>query len=106
MTNCPKYFTVCGGNEFFVITFNAMASVTTVAIMGIISYKFFSWYRIHKKNFVVLFYGLAATALAMSIAGDAFDKIVLVQLVKEDSPQGVIPMASFIYKVFEDMMVL
>ena len=56
----------------------------------------------HKRNFVVLFYGLAATALAISIAGDAFDKLVLVQLVKEDSPDGAIPMASFIYKVFDE----
>ena len=102
VTNCPEYFTVCGGNEYFVITFNAMASLTTAAIMGIISYKFFIWYKMHKRNFVVLFYGLAATALAISIAGDAFDKLVLVQLVKEDSPDGAIPMASFIYKVFDE----
>jgi hypothetical protein len=102
ITNCPGYFTVCGGNEYFVIAFNAMASLTTAAIMGIISFKFFTWYKIHKRNFVVLFYGLAATALAMSIAGDAFDKLVLVQLVKEDSPSGAIPMASFIYKVFDE----
>lgn len=102
ITNCPDYFTVCGRNEFLVIAFNATASLTTAAIMGIISYKFFTWYRIHKRNFVVLFYGLAATALAMSIAGDAFDKLVLVQLVKEDSPREAIPMASFIYKVFDE----
>lgn len=102
ITNCPEYITVCSGNETFIIAFNAIASLITVTIMGIISYKFFTWYKLHKRNFVVLFYGLAATALAMSIAGDAFDKLVLVQIIKEDSPEGAIPMASFIYKVFDE----
>lgn len=101
ITNCPEYFTVCSGNEYIVIVFNAIASIITVTIMGIISYKFFTWYKLHKRNFVVLFYGLASTALAISIGGDAFDKLVLVQIVKEDSPPEAIPMASFIYKVFE-----
>lgn len=101
ITNCPTYFTACNGTEYFVIAFNAIASLTTAVIMGIISYKFFTWYILHKRNFVVLFYGLAATSLAMSISGDAFDKLVLVQIVKEESPQGSIPMSSFIYKVFD-----
>ncbi|WP_458720010.1 hypothetical protein [Candidatus Nitrosocosmicus sp. R] len=102
ITNCPEYFTVCSGTEHLVIAFNAIASLTTAAIMGIISFKFFTWYKLHKRNFVVLFYGLAATALALSISGDAFDKLVLVQIVKEESAEGVIPTASFIYKVFDE----
>ena len=102
ITNCPEYFAVCSGTEHLVIAFNAIASLTTVAIMGIISFKFFTWYKLHKRNFVVLFYGLAATALAISIAGDAFDKLVLVQIVKEESPADAIPTASFIYKVFDE----
>ncbi len=102
ITNCPEYFTVCSGTEHLVIAFNAIASLTTAAIMGIISFKFFTWYKLHKRNFVVLFYGLAATALALSISGDAFDKLVLVQIVKEESPAGAIPTASFIYKVFDE----
>lgn len=102
ITNCPEYFTVCSGTEHLVIAFNAIASLTTAAIMGIISFKFFTWYKLHKRNFVVLFYGLAATALALSISGDAFDKLILVQIVKEESAEGAIPTASFIYKVFDE----
>jgi hypothetical protein len=50
---------------------------------------------------MLLFYGLAAAALAISIGGDAFDKILLIQIVQEKSPLGAIPQASFIYKIFE-----
>jgi hypothetical protein len=49
-----------------------------------------------------LFYGLAAAALAISIAGDAFDKLLLIQVVVEEtSPPGAVPQASFIYETFE-----
>ena len=63
--------------------------------------KFFSWYVQNKRNFILLLYGLAAAALAISIAGDAFDKLLLVQVVQEKSPAGVIPQSSFIYETFE-----
>jgi signal transduction histidine kinase len=68
--------------------------------MGFISFKFFSWYKSNKKNFIVLLYGLAAAALTISIAGDAFDKVLLIQVVEEKSPPGAIPQSSYIYETF------
>ena len=50
---------------------------------------------------MLLFYGLATVALAISIGGDAFDKILLIQVAQEKSSAGAIPQASFIYKTFE-----
>ena len=69
--------------------------------MGILALKFFSWYISNRRNFLLLLYGLAAAALAISIAGDAFDKLLLVQVVQEKSSAGVIPQSSFIYETFE-----
>jgi hypothetical protein len=69
--------------------------------MGLMSIKFFSWYRSNIRNFMLLFYGLAAAALVISIGGDAFDKILLIQVVQEKSPSGANPQASFIYETFE-----
>ena len=54
-----------------------------------------------------MFYGLAAAALAISIAGDAFDKLLLIQVVVEEEtspPPGAVPQASFIYQTFENTM--
>jgi signal transduction histidine kinase len=68
--------------------------------MGFIAFKFFSWYKSNKKNFIVLLYGLAAAALTISIAGDAIDKILLIQVVEEKSPPRAIPQSSYIYETF------
>jgi signal transduction histidine kinase len=68
--------------------------------MGFIAFKFFLWYKSNKKNFIVLLYGLAAAALSISIAGDAFDKVLLIQVVEEKSPPGAIPQSSYIYETF------
>jgi signal transduction histidine kinase len=68
--------------------------------MGFIAFKFFLWYKSNKKNFIVLLYGLAAAALTISIAGDAFDKVLLIQVVEEKSPPGAIPQSSYIYETF------
>lgn len=37
----------------------------------------------------------------LSIAGDAFDKLLLAQVVQEKSPAGAISQSSFIYETFE-----
>src|SRR5919197_2622110 len=79
----------------------AISSIAAGIIMGLISFKFFTWYSLSNRNFMLLFYGLAAAALAISISGDAFDKILIIQIVEEKSPIGAIPQASFIYKTFE-----
>jgi hypothetical protein len=101
LTYCYGYFSLCNGTAFLTTSLYAIASITATIIMGILSFKFFSWYRLNNRNFLVLFYGLAAAALAISISGDAFDKLLLAQIVQEKSPSGAIPQSSFIYKTFE-----
>ena len=101
LANCYGYFSLCSGTRFLTSSVNATASITATIIMGIISFKLFSWYKLDKKNFILLFFGLAAAALAISIAGDAFDKLYLVLVVQEKSPLGAVPQSSFIYKTFE-----
>jgi nitrogen-specific signal transduction histidine kinase len=101
LSHCQAYFSLCNGTEPLTFSLNAAASVTATIPLGILAWKFFSWYIQNKRNFLLLLYGLAAAALALSIAGDAFDKLLLVQVVQEKSPTGVIPQSSFIYETFE-----
>ena len=101
LTHCKGYFSLCNGTEPLTFSLNATASITATILLGILAFKFFSWYISNKRNFVLLLYGLAAAALAISIAGDAFDKLLLVQVVQETSPAGAFPQSSFIYKTFE-----
>src|SRR6476660_5185497 len=101
LTHCQGYFSLCDGTEPLTFSLNATASITSTILLGILALKFFSWYILNKRNFLLLLYGLAAAALAISIAGDAFDKLLLVQIVQEKSPAGVTPQSSFIYKTFE-----
>jgi signal transduction histidine kinase len=101
LTHCLGYFSLCDGTESLTFSLNATASITATILMGILALKFFSWYISNKRNFVLLLYGLAAAALAISISGDAFDKLLLVQVVQEKSPAGAIPQSSFIYETFE-----
>jgi hypothetical protein len=102
-TSCHDYFSLCtnANIRISITSVYAISTVAAIAIMGLISIKLFSWYSSSKRNFMLLFYGLAAAALAISIGGDAFDKILLIQIVQEKSPLGVIPQVSFIYKIFE-----
>jgi signal transduction histidine kinase len=99
--NCHDYFNLCNSSRIASTSVYAISSIAATIIIGLISFKFFSWYKVNNRNFIVLFYGLAAAALAISIAGDAFDKLVLAQVVEEKSPPGAIPQASFIYETFE-----
>ena len=77
-----------------------VSSVLATIIMGIMTLKFFSWYRSssNKKNLTLLLYGLAALTLAMSIAEDAATKLLMIDIVHERSPPWVIPKSSFLYK--------
>ena len=96
--NCHDYFNLCNSNRIASTSVYAISSIAATIIMGLISFKFFSWYKVNNRNFIVLFYGLAA-ALAISIAGDALDKLLLIQVVVEEEtspPPGAVPQASFI----------
>jgi hypothetical protein len=77
----------------------AASSITACAILGVISFKFFSWYKLsNNKNFTVLLYGIASVTLAMSIAEDVGTKLLMVHVVQEKSPPGAISQSSFLYK--------
>jgi hypothetical protein len=77
----------------------AVSSIVATIIMGVISFKFFSWYKLsNNKNLIVLFYGIAAATLAMSIAQEAGSKLLMIQVIQEESPPGAITRSSFLYK--------
>jgi magnesium-transporting ATPase (P-type) len=80
--NCHDYFNLCNSNRIASTSIYAISSIAATIIMGLMSFKFFSWYKVNNRNFIVLFYGLAAAALAISIAGDAFDKLLLIKVVE------------------------
>jgi hypothetical protein len=98
--NCPSYFSLCNTSRVPITSVYAISTIGASIIMGFIAFKFFSWYKSNKKNFIVLLYGLAAAALTVSIAGDAIDKILLIQVVEEKSPPKAIPQSSYIYETF------
>jgi hypothetical protein len=66
--------------------------------MGILSFKFLSWYRLSYRNLMVLLYGIAAITTAISIAEDAGVKILLINVVEEKSPAGALPQSDFVYE--------
>lgn len=77
----------------------AISSIFATVIMGVISFKFFSWYRSSEyKNFTVLFYGIAALTLGASIAEDAGTKLLMVQEIAEKTPPGEVIQSSFQYE--------
>jgi hypothetical protein len=77
----------------------AVSSILATVIMAGISFKFFSWYKSSQfKNFTVLFYGIAALTLGMSIAEDAGTKLLMVQEVEEKTPPGAVIQSSFLYE--------
>ena len=77
----------------------AVSSIVATIIMGVISFKFFSWYKLsNNKNLTILFYGVAAATLAMSIAQEAGSKLLMIQVIQEESPLGAITRSSFLYK--------
>jgi signal transduction histidine kinase len=96
-TNCLDYFSKCTNVRTQTTLVYIISSIAASVIMGIISFKFFSWYKLNKRNFMVLFFGLAAATSAIAITEDAYTKLIFVSVVEEKSPSGAIPQASFIY---------
>jgi signal transduction histidine kinase len=98
---CNSYFSECTNVRLQTTSVYVITSIGASVIMGIISFKFFSWYKINKRNFMILFYGLAAATFAVAIAEDAYTKLVFVDVIEEKTPTGTTPQATFIYKTFE-----
>jgi hypothetical protein len=88
-------------SRFPVLSVYLISSISALIIIGIISFKFFSWYSRGKRNVMVLFFGIATATFGFSILEDAYTKIILVQVVEEKSPPGAIPQSSFLYKTVE-----
>ena len=75
--------------RFLSHTVFAVSSILATIIMGVISFKFFSWFKLSDyKNLTVLFYGIAALTLGASIAEDAGTKLLMVQETEEKSIPG------------------
>ena len=90
------------GNRFLSPLIFAVSSVTASIVLGLITYKLFSWYRLSRyKNLVILFYGIAAFTLASSILEDAGTKLLMVQIIEEKTLSGAIIESSFLYKPSE-----
>jgi len=84
-------------SRFPVLSVYLISSISALIIIGIISFKFFSWYSRGKRNVMVLFFGIATATFGFSILEDAYTKLILVQVVEEKSPPGAIPQSSFLY---------
>ncbi|HEY7571930.1 MAG TPA: HAMP domain-containing sensor histidine kinase [Nitrososphaeraceae archaeon] len=99
--NCYSYFSECTNVRPQTTSVYVITSIGASVIMGIIGFKFFSWYKINKRNFMVLFYGLAAVTFAIAIAEDAYTKLVFIHVLEEKTPLDIPPQASFIYKTIQ-----
>ena len=98
---CYNYFSFCN-TPVSTVSITAIASASASVILGFFSYRFFSWYKTSKRNYILFFYGLAAAALSMSIAGDAIDKFMVAGLIMEEQSQaGTLPDSSFVYENVE-----
>ncbi len=103
-TNCPNFFNFCMSARIESVFVYAIASVSSSVILGLFGLKFFLWYKAgNKRNLMILLFGLATTALGMSILVDAVDKILLQQVIEVKSPEGALPESSFLYKVDENL---
>ena len=99
MANCYSFFNFCTHSRIEATSVNTLASLASSIILGLFSYRFFKWYKESSKGAIMLlFFGLAAASLGMSIGVDALDKIVLQKVIEEKSPDNVVPNSSFIYK--------
>ena len=99
--SCSGYFNFCTSSLLQTNSVYLISAITASIILGIMSFKFLSWYRLNRRNFMVLFYGLAAATIAIAITGDAYTKLMLVKIVQEKTPAGVASQSSFIYKTFK-----
>ncbi|MDQ6724052.1 MAG: hypothetical protein M3Z01_07295 [Thermoproteota archaeon] len=99
---CHGYFNFCINSRISSVLVHVISSVAATVIMGAMSFKFFSWYISNPtRSFIVLFYGLASAMLAITIVGDIFDKVLLLQVIEEKTPAGTIPNSPFLYKHFD-----
>jgi signal transduction histidine kinase len=78
-----------------------ISAIAACIILGIMSFKFFAWYRTNRRNLMVLFYGLAAATIAIAITEDVYTKLIVIHLVEEKTPAGVASQSSFIYKTLK-----
>ncbi len=88
-------------SRFPVLSVYLISSFSTLIIIRIITFKFFSWYSRGKRNIMVLFFGIATATFGFSILEDAYTKLILVKVIEEKSPPGAIPQSSFLYKTVE-----
>jgi hypothetical protein len=98
---CYDHFSFCS-TPLSTVSLTAISSGAASIILGLFSYKFFSWYKSSNRNIILLFYGLATAALCMSIGGDAIAKFVITEVVidEEVTSAGRAPDSSFIYDTF------
>ena len=95
---CYSYFSFCN-TPLSTVSLTAIASASASVILGYFSYRFLGWYKTSNRNLILLFYGLAAAALSMSIAGDAIDKFLVAGLIVEEQSQpGTVADSSFMYE--------
>ncbi len=99
--NCYQYFSKCTNVRFESTSVYVISSIASSIIMGIVSFKFFSWYKSNKSNIMILFLGLSAATFAIAIMEDAYTKLVFIHVIEEKSEPNATPQASFIYETFE-----
>jgi hypothetical protein len=99
--NCYDYFTFCNSSVYLRTLVFAISTVAATFVMGVISLKFFSWYRLSYRNYMLLLYGLAALTSGISVAINGGTKLLLAEIVEEESPVAAVPEAAWIYKTFE-----
>ena len=61
--SCPNYVSLCMTTRPLATSINAIASTGAGIILGVISFKFFSWFRSSNRNVMILLYGFAAASL-------------------------------------------
>jgi hypothetical protein len=98
---CYEYFTFCNSSEYLRTLVFAISTIGATFVMGIISYKFFSWYRLSYRNYMLLLYGLAALTSGISVAINGGTKLLLADVVEEESAIGAVPEAAWIYKTYK-----
>jgi hypothetical protein len=92
------YGLYASNTRFFTTLVYALSSMSASAIMGILCFKFFTWYMVSNRNFMVLFFALAAATLSISISVDAGTKLLMVYVIEEKSPGGAVTKSSFLYE--------
>src|SRR5919107_81299 len=64
--HCLDYFSKCTNVRAQTTLVYIISSVAASIIMGIISFKFFSWYKLNKRNFMVLFFWFSSCNICYS----------------------------------------